>query len=66
MIGEKVKIGIIGAGQIGKEHLAAYQLLENVEVVAICDINEQELNRVADQYHIKNRYTDFRQLLMRT
>lgn len=65
MEGDKVKIGIIGAGQIGKEHLAAYQLLENVEVVAICDINEQELNRVAEQYHIKHRYTDFRQMLLR-
>ncbi len=59
---EKVKIGFIGVGQIGKRHLKRYQGLP-VEIVAAADIDEPEARRVAAEYGIPNLFTDFRELL---
>jgi len=62
---DKIRIGIIGVGQIGKAHVERYQKIKDAEIIAIADIDESELNRVATQYKIPNIYTDFRQLLKR-
>ena len=62
---DKVQIGIIGVGQIGKSHLRRYREIEAIEVVAVADVNESELERVAGEYAIPNTYTDFRDLLAR-
>ena len=62
----KVRVGVIGVGQIGKVHLNNYsQKIPDAEVVAIADINEVEMARVADLYKIPNTYTKFRELLQR-
>jgi len=60
---EKLKIGIIGAGNISKSHLKSYELCDKAEVVAICDINEGRLNRTADEFNIKNRYLSVEDML---
>jgi predicted dehydrogenase len=64
---EKVRVGVIGVGQIGKSHLNGYteKCKDSVEIVAIADINETEGARVAEKYGIPNRYTNFRELLQR-
>lgn len=62
---EKVRIGIIGVGQIGKNHLRRYADIADVEVVAAADVNAAELARVAEQYGIKHTYASFRELLKR-
>lgn len=62
---EKIRLGIIGVGQIGKRHIATYQKIAGAEVVAVADINEAEAKRVAAQSHIPHVYSDFRQLLGR-
>jgi predicted dehydrogenase len=59
---EKVKMGIIGVGQIGKMHLDRYKDLP-VEFVAAADIDKPELKRVAKAYDIPSTFTDFRELL---
>ncbi len=61
----KVKIGIIGVGQIGKQHIAKYKEIPDVELVACADINENEASRVAKTNGIPDHYTDFRELLKR-
>jgi predicted dehydrogenase len=61
----KIRLGIIGVGQIGKHHLDEYQHIEGAEMVAVADIAESEANRVAQRYHIPDVYSDFRQLLQR-
>lgn len=53
---KKLRIGIIGAGNISNTHLEAYAKCEQAEIVAICDINEGRLNKTADRFGIKNRY----------
>ncbi len=65
MSNEKVRIGMIGVGQIGKHHLDRYRNVPNAEIVAAADINEAEARRVGEVYGIPNIYTDFRRLLER-
>jgi len=62
---EKVQIGVIGVGQIGKRHLERYAQIEGGEVVAVADINAEELARVSQRFGIADTYTDFRELLAR-
>ncbi|MFN2110144.1 MAG: Gfo/Idh/MocA family protein, partial [Anaerolineae bacterium] len=62
---DKVRLGIVGVGQIGKSHLRNYQKVEGAEIVAAADINEAELSRVAQEFGIPDTYTNFRELLQR-
>jgi len=40
-VNRKIRIGIIGVGQIGKHHIAKYKELPDVELVGCSDINEK-------------------------
>ena len=62
---ERVRVGVIGVGQIGKYHLDNYQKIPSAEVVAIADVNQAEAERVGKRYGVPDIYTDFRQLLAR-
>ena len=64
-LGNAVRVGVIGVGQIGKHHLNKYQEIGGADVVAVADINEAEAERAAGQFGISHVYTDFRQLLAR-
>jgi predicted dehydrogenase len=65
-MGDKIRIGIIGVGQIGKHHLNIYrEKVPDAEIVAIADIDEAEAGRVSEAYSIPDVYTDFRELLKR-
>ena len=65
MADSKIRIGVVGVGLIGKAHLARYEAIEAAEVVAACDVNEQELERVAGEHAIPFTCTDYRRLLER-
>ncbi|MFS0904955.1 Gfo/Idh/MocA family protein [Priestia aryabhattai] len=59
----KVKIGVIGCGSIAQHrHLPEYKMNEQVELVAVCDINAERTNSVAQQYGVK-AYTNYEELL---
>lgn len=60
---ETIRIGIIGVGQIGKQHVASYAKMSDVEIVAVADANEAEAQRVAKEYGIPNAFKDFHDLL---
>ena len=62
---KRIRIGMIGVGQIAKYHLSQYEEIDEVDIVAACDIDESELTSVCDRYTIEHRYTDFRKLLER-
>lgn len=53
---KKARIGLVGAGNIANAHLQAYSKIDNVEIVAICDINEERLKETADLFGIEKRY----------
>ncbi|MBU8688557.1 Gfo/Idh/MocA family oxidoreductase [Priestia megaterium] len=60
----KVKIGVIGCGSIAQHrHLPEYKMNEQVELVAVCDINTERANSVAQQYGVK-AYTNYEELLV--
>ena len=54
----KVKLAIIGAGNIANAHLDAYKHVADVEIYAACDINPARLAKTCDKYGIERRYTD--------
>ena len=54
----KIKIAMIGAGNIAQTHLDSYMKNPDAEVYAVCDINPVRLQETGDKYHIERRYTD--------
>ncbi|AJY76672.1 Gfo/Idh/MocA family protein [Paenibacillus beijingensis] len=59
----QLKVGVIGAGSISGAHLGAYAANPDIELVAICDLNEQRAQETSAKYGIPNVYTDYRELL---
>lgn len=60
---KKLRIGIIGTGGISHVHMVGYNVLENVEVVAACDINESRVMEFCEKYGVKKLYTDYNEML---
>ncbi|HEX2926812.1 MAG TPA: Gfo/Idh/MocA family oxidoreductase, partial [Ruminiclostridium sp.] len=60
---KKVKIGIIGAGNISEVHIAGYKALDNVELYAVCDINEERARNSAEKNGFKHVFTDYNEML---
>lgn len=59
----KIKIGIIGTGSISNLHMAGYTRLDNVEVVAACDLNGKRAEEFAEKYGIKHVFTHYDEML---
>lgn len=59
----KIKVGVIGVGNISNEHIQAYLRNPDVELYAFCDINEEQLNKMGDKYGVSCRFTDMNDLL---
>jgi len=55
---KKLKAICIGAGYFGHFHYEAWQRIDNVELLAICDLNEEKAKAISEQYGFKNVYTD--------
>ena len=51
------KVGIVGAGENARDHGRACRNLEQVELVAICDVSEDALKRFGEEYRVSRRYT---------
>jgi predicted dehydrogenase len=62
MAAKKVRVAIVGLG-FGAEFIPIYQSHPDAEMYAICQRNEQNLNHVGDQFGVKKRYADFRELI---
>src|SRR5215831_3387629 len=65
---DTVRVACVGVRGRGRSHIRAYSQMANVEIAAICDIDESVLNaRVGDLEKAKGKrpaaYTDFRKLL---
>jgi predicted dehydrogenase len=59
---EPVKIGVIGVGGMGGNHCRALSELEETELVAVADVNEETAQRVGQEYGAK-AFTDYKQLI---
>ena len=45
---EKLKLGLVGCGAMMGTHVKGVLQVENVEIVAVCDIVEENAKEVAD------------------
>ena len=59
----RYRAGILGAGYISSFHADAIASLPNVDLVAVCDTNEQAAKRLAVQYSGVDVSTDFAAML---
>ncbi len=60
---DKIRIGVIGLGGIGRGHVKSFAGNANATVVAISDLNEQLLKEIGDNNEVANRYTDAYEML---
>lgn len=61
---EKLKVAIIGTGQIvTSTHMQNILLNKNAEVAAICDINKQLVRTTAKEFSIERYYTNYKTML---
>ena len=59
----KMRAAVIGAGYFSHFHYDAWARIEQVDVVACCDIDEAKANEVAKKYGIANVYGDYQKML---
>jgi predicted dehydrogenase len=48
----KIRCAVIGVGYLGRFHAQKYQLLPNVDLVGVCDLNQQALETVSTELKI--------------
>jgi predicted dehydrogenase len=58
-----VRVGVIGCGFQGQNHLKAFDALSGVDVVAVADLDATRLEEVADAFDVKDRFFDGHELL---
>lgn len=54
-----LKVGLVGGGAISRTHISAWESMENVELVALCDIRTELLTK----YVGKKLYADYEEML---
>jgi predicted dehydrogenase len=66
---DTIRVAVAGLRGMGREHLSEYQAMENVEVAAVCDVDESVLDRSIKEFFDGRgarppaRYTSFRKVL---
>ena len=62
---ENVRIGAIGGGIRGNEHIAAFRKMDDVAVVAVCDPDSSRVDSTVKKHELSNvkTFSDCRQLI---
>jgi virulence factor len=61
---EKVKVAMIGAGGMANSvHYPSLASFDDVDIVAISDLDENRMNTTADKYKIEKRYTNYHKMV---
>ena len=61
----RFRVGIIGAGENARDHGRACRNVDEAELVAICDISADALQRFGEEFDVSRRYTDLAEMLDR-
>lgn len=75
-INEKLKVVIIGCGNIGymydkitkgfvSSHIKAFKSIPDVKVVAVCDTDKKKVKRCGDEYNVTNTYVSVKEMICR-
>ncbi|MBN2640098.1 MAG: Gfo/Idh/MocA family oxidoreductase [Victivallales bacterium] len=59
---EKLKVGVLGTGALGRHHARLYKMIENAELVGIFDVSEENARKVGEEFDIEV-YTDMMELV---
>jgi len=61
---ETLRVGLVGCGAVAQGwHIPSLGKIDNAELVAVCDKNEDLARRVARRFHISRYHADFSQML---
>ncbi|MCP3967481.1 MAG: Gfo/Idh/MocA family oxidoreductase [Lentisphaerae bacterium] len=58
---EKIKVGVVGVGALGRHHARLYNLSENAEVVGIYDVSKETAQKVSEEFGL-TIYEDIEEL----
>jgi len=59
---KKIKVAVVGVGNMGRHHARIYSQLNNVDLVAVSDLDAKKGQEIAKKYKTKF-YRDYRELL---
>ena len=60
----KIGVGIIGAGGIAvSQHIPGYLKCPDVQILAVCDVDEERAKKAAEQFNIPHVFSDYKKLL---
>ncbi len=60
----KIRIGMVGAGNIAQNaHLPVYMKRDDVELVAVCDINEERARSVKEKFGFQQVFTSAEEMM---
>ena len=60
---DRVRMGLIGAGNVARLHARAYNAHPRAELHAVCDVNEERVRERQRDWGAAKAYTDYRELL---
>jgi predicted dehydrogenase len=49
---DKLNVAVVGTGAMGKSHARNYSAMDSVNLVAICDVDEEKAKQIAKEYNI--------------
>ncbi|PHQ34078.1 Gfo/Idh/MocA family protein [Rhodopirellula bahusiensis] len=61
--GNRLRGAVIGAGYFSQFHYDAWNRMDNVEIVACCDVDVDKAHEVAKKYSVSSVHSDYRQML---
>ena len=48
-----LRAAVIGAGSMGRNHARVYAEMDDAELVAVADTDQDSLNRLAQRHHVR-------------
>ena len=60
---KQINLGIIGVAGRGGSFRASVAAIDSMRLHAVCDLNEQGLNKAASELGVEHKYTDYEQML---
>ena len=59
----EVKVAVVGAGHISRQHLACLAALPTAEALGVCDLSPSMAGSAAEQFGVPQWFTDHREML---
>ena len=59
----KIRVACIGAGYFAHFHLEAWKRMEEVELIAVCDLDAEKVRAISDTYGVARVYVDYREMI---